>query len=709
MDKVKTLYIPKGYIQCKEYENVVYIKSDFDDEALGKIWRSYDFEKAEEKLYEMQCQLSKATYKKNKSLMNELQNKICFSSEAKMLAVRKVSEISKASAGIDKVMWRKDSDKMRASIMLNNGEYKAKPLKQFILKDPKTYKERRVGIPTIFDRAMEVLYSYALEPIAEVTADRKSFAFRKGRSSQQAHAHIMSCLTDIDAPEWIFITDIQSYYDTISHKWLLENIPIDKTILKEFLKCGFVFNGELFNKEAGISLGSNLSTILGNMTLDGLQLRLYKLQGEKIYDYKNGFCLRFADDICTTARTEKEAYKFKDEVISFARERGLKISETKTKIVNIKDGFDFLARSYYKIDGMIRCIPSEKAVKKFEKEIEELIFNNAENWSQGKLIQNINYKISGFTTYHKVEEAIGVFKHLDVVINALLLKMMKQLYKNMTKEQIIKKFWKTDSLGRYIFALPNNKEKCVICMEDTILTIEEKIDHSKNIFLDREYFEELDQNKEIKNCTGKYKKVWERQEGKCFICSQEIKVGQEKDIIFKRCSKDRTIRNIAYVHNFCKDAMIEYGYVENDDINTINLKEVLLDIESEKEDNITKENDGRYEKLISYFHNCKKNNVSLTFKEIEKILNFKLCNSAYKYRSYFTKKDNGMISEAWLSQGYEIKNLDMKKQKIDFTKVSFKRNKIVIPKFLYRVDLQPELIEETNRFFAHIQEKYRLK
>lgn len=707
MNERKVIYIPKGYIKNEELEDYIYIRSELEDDILGKIWRSYDFEKAEKRLFELQCKLSKAVFMKNNIKIRQIQDKIIYSSEAKMLAVRKVSEISKSSAGIDKVVWRRDSDKMRASILLNEGDYKASPLKQFIFKDQKTYKERQVGIPTMYDRAMQVLYSYGLEPIAEATADRKSFAFRKGRSPEQVHAFIMDCLTDIDAPEWILVSDIKSYYDTISHKWLLENIPMNKRVLRQFLESGFILNGEFFNTEEGISLGSNLSTILGNMTLDGLQKRLYDLQGEKITDFKNGFCIRFADDLCITARTREDAEKLKKELVSFASERGLKISENKTKIVNIKEGFEFLSRFYCKVDGVIRCIPSQKAVDKFEKEVEELIFANKGKWTQSKLIQVLNAKISGFATYHKCEESMEIFKHLDVVINAFLLKMMKELYKNTKSEQLIKKYWKVDSFGRNIFTIPNNKEKALRNMADTVLITEHKIDTSRNVFLDRDYFEELEKHKDIQNCVGKYKKIWDRQEGKCYICSKEIKMEQSKEIIFKRCSKDKTIRNIAYVHTYCKDSVVEYVNIEDEDINTINLREILSDIENRTPQKSKKES--KFINLTAYFHNLRKNNVTLTFKDIEKILKFKLCDSAYKYRTYFFNNKEGMIGETWISQGYKISNLDIENEKIEFTRFDFRRNKIIIPKFLYRIDLQPEMIEETNRFFLHLQEKYRLR
>lgn len=699
------MYIQSSYIKDEKLKNIGYIKNKFNDELLGKIWRNYDFEKAENRLFELQCKLTRAVFQKNKYKIKQIQEKIVHSSEAKMLAIQKVSEISKSCAGIDNIVWRKDSEKMRASLLLNGKNYKAKPLKQFIFKDSKSSKERQIGIPTVYDRAMQVLYAYSLEPIAEATADRKSFAFRKGRSAEQAHAFIMHCLTDVDAPSWVLISDIKSYYDTISHRWLLKNIPMDKKILKEFLGAGFVLNGEFFNKEEGISLGCNLSTILGNMTLDGLQKAFFDLQGNKIVDYKNGYCVRFADDIFVAARTKEDAYKFKTELIKFASERGLKISENKTIIVNVEEGFNFLSRFYYKKDGNIQCIPSKKAIEKFETEIEQLIFNNKNLWSQSKMIQSINTKICGFSTYHKCENSLEAFRYLDLIINALLLKMMRELYKNLSIKQLLKKYWKVDSLGRSTFCMPNNKEKCIKNLADTVLIPESRIDASKNIFLNREYFTEIENNKEIQNCVGKYRKIWDRQDGLCYICSKRIQMEQRKSIIFKKAFNDKTIKNMAYTHTYCKDSIVKYVDIGKEDITAINLKELLSDIEG-KNNNKIKES--KFKNLTAYFHNLRKNSVILSFKEIEKIVNFKLCNSAYKYKTYFLNNKEGMISESWISQGFKINKIDLEKNKIEFKKFDFSRKKIIIPKFMYRTNLQQEMLEETRKFFLHLQEKYRL-
>lgn len=93
------MYIEKGYINnVKEMEEKVLIRDDFADDLLSKIWQNYDFARAEEKLFKLQCKLTQATFARNEENMLHYQNKIVHSTEARMLAVRKVAEISKANA-----------------------------------------------------------------------------------------------------------------------------------------------------------------------------------------------------------------------------------------------------------------------------------------------------------------------------------------------------------------------------------------------------------------------------------------------------------------------------------------------------------------------------------------------------------------------------------------------------------------------------------
>jgi RNA-directed DNA polymerase len=94
---------------------------------------------------------------------------------------------------------------------------------------------RPLGIPTMKDRAMQALFLFALEPVAETTADRNSYGFRPERSTADAIAQCFTSLAKGKSPQWILESDIKGCYDNISHDWLLANIPTDRTILKKWL------------------------------------------------------------------------------------------------------------------------------------------------------------------------------------------------------------------------------------------------------------------------------------------------------------------------------------------------------------------------------------------------------------------------------------------------------------------------------------------
>ena len=72
-------------------------------------------------------------------------------------------------------------------------------------------------MPTFYDRSMQKLYSYSLAPVAEAMADRKSFAFRPGRSMQDASAYILAALKGNNAPEYGVVADVKACYATIQH------------------------------------------------------------------------------------------------------------------------------------------------------------------------------------------------------------------------------------------------------------------------------------------------------------------------------------------------------------------------------------------------------------------------------------------------------------------------------------------------------------
>src|SRR5574341_492426 len=247
------------------------------DEKLTNVqlqdqWNKIDWKKAEEHVNRLQVRITKAVKAGKWYLVKRLQYLITHSHYAKLLATRKPTQnTGKRTAGVDGETWSSSEAKMKAALSLTDKKYAAKPLKRVFIEKPGKKKKRPLGIPTMYDRAMQSLYALALEPISEATGDRTSFGFRKFRSTHDACEQVFVCMSGRHSPEWVLEGDIKGCFDNISHQWLIDNIPLDKSVLRQFLKAGYVFNRHLFPTESGTPQGGIISPILANLTLDGIE------------------------------------------------------------------------------------------------------------------------------------------------------------------------------------------------------------------------------------------------------------------------------------------------------------------------------------------------------------------------------------------------------------------------------------------------------
>jgi len=186
---------------------------------LKAIWNNIDWHKVEEHVNRLQIRITKAVIQKKRNLVKRLSYLLTHSHFAKLLAVRKIIQNKgKRTAGIDGIQWRTPEDKMKAALSLTDKQYKAKPLKRIYIEKYRKKEKRPLGIPTMYDRAMQALYTLALNPYAEATADSTSFGFRKYRSAQHACATIFNRISRKCDAQWILEGDIKGCFDNISHE-----------------------------------------------------------------------------------------------------------------------------------------------------------------------------------------------------------------------------------------------------------------------------------------------------------------------------------------------------------------------------------------------------------------------------------------------------------------------------------------------------------
>ena len=231
---------------------------------------------------------------------------------------------------------------------------------------------------------MQALYALALQPVAETCADKRSFGFRLFRSAQDASRYAFACLHFPKSAPWILEGDIRGCFDNISHEWLKTNISMEPSVLKQFLKAGFVFEQKLYPTDKGTPQGGLVSPILANMALDGIE----KMLDEMFPKMKVHF-IRYADDFLVTAPTREIAEDIRECIEIFLVERGLELSESKTLITHIDNGFDFLGWNFRKYSGKFIIKPSRKSIEKITDKMREIV-HKAAAWTQEDLIKALN-------------------------------------------------------------------------------------------------------------------------------------------------------------------------------------------------------------------------------------------------------------------------------------------------------------------------------
>ena len=296
------------------------------------------------------------------------------------------------------------------------------------------------------DRAMQALHKLALSPVSETTADRNSYGFREGRSCADAVQAAFNALSKPNSATFILEADIVGCFDNISQGWLLENILMDKTILRKWLEAGYVEDTIRYPTLKGTPQGGIISPLLANMTLDGLEQAVKTAVPRR----KRVNFVRYADDFIVTGKSKTILERaIKPAIERFLVERGLDLSEEKTAITHIRQGFTFLGQTFRKHGNTLLITPAREGLKSLLDKVGDLIRRHVSKPAEA-LIKKLNPVLRGWANYHRHVVSSEAFSRVDTYVFDQLWRMVRRRHQNKTRGWLFRKYW--SAAGKHVFS-----------------------------------------------------------------------------------------------------------------------------------------------------------------------------------------------------------------------------------------------------------------
>jgi RNA-directed DNA polymerase len=427
----------------------------------------------------------------------------------------------------------------------------------------------------MIDRAQQALHLLALDPVVETKADRNSYGFRQKRSCADAIEQCFNTLSHAPTTQWILEADVKSCFDKISHDWLLAHIPMDRTMLQQWLKSGYMEKRILHETLGGTPQGGIISPALANCALDGLEPLLKdKYPTGKPFKSLGGLSpsvhlARYADDFVITSKSKDLLEgEVKPLVEKFLRERDLELSPTKTVITHVEKGFDFLGQNVRRYpNGKLLIKPSKKNVKTFLDRIRTTI-KAALGKSAAVLIKELNPKTRGWANYHRHVVSKRTFEHVDSVIFYSVRQWARRRHPEKSSDWLKEKYFGRHQGREWTFfgeTCDDGGQPSKVWLyraSSTPIKRHIKVQGEANPYdpAYETYFEEREGSHMLDTFRGssKLRFLWKEQSGLCLVCKTKITriTGWRIHYCVPRVmGGSRSAENIALLHPECHDSV----------------------------------------------------------------------------------------------------------------------------------------------------------